>query len=87
MPRLIAAGADLNRVYCVEVIADDVHTELTVPRDLVKMRNIAREVDAVLLILDPLLSRLDDRLDIHKDADVRRALELFEEAAHPPVAT
>jgi hypothetical protein len=39
------------------------------------MRNVAREVDAVLLILDPLLSRLDDRLDTHKDADVRRALE------------
>jgi hypothetical protein len=34
-----------------------------------------REVDAVLLILDPLLSRLDDRLDTHKDADVRHALE------------
>jgi hypothetical protein len=81
VPRLIAAGADLNRVYRVEVIADDVHTELTLPRDLVKMRNLAREVDAVLLILDPLLSRLDDRLDTHKDADVRRALEPLVAAA------
>ena len=69
-PRLIAAGADLDRVYRVEVIADDVHTELTLPRDLGKMRDIAHEVDAVLLIFDPLLSRLDDRLDTHKDADV-----------------
>ena len=74
MPSLISAGADLDRVYRVEVIADDVHTELTLPRDLVKMHNIAREVDALLLILDPLLSRLGDRLDTHKDADVR-ALE------------
>ena len=56
-------------------------TELTLPRDLVKMRNIAREVDAVLLILNPLLSRLDDRLDTHKDADVRRALEPLVAAA------
>lgn len=80
-PRLIAAGADRDRVYRVEVIADDVHTELTLPRDLVKMRNVAREVDAVLLILDPLLSRLDDRLDTHKDADVRRALEPLVAAA------
>jgi AAA domain len=63
VPRLIAAGADLTRVYRVEVIADDVHTELTLPRDLAKVRNIAGEVDAVLLILDPLLSRIDDRLD------------------------
>jgi AAA domain len=81
VPRLIAAGADRDRVYRVEVIADDVHTELTLPRDLVKMRNVAREVDAVLLILDPLLSRLDDRLDTHKDADVRRALEPLVAAA------
>jgi hypothetical protein len=81
VPRLIAAGADLDRVYRVEVIADDVHTELTLPRDLVRMRNIAREVDAVLLILDPLLSRLDDRLDTHKEADVRRALEPLVAAA------
>jgi hypothetical protein len=81
VPRLIAAGADLDRVYRVEVIADEVHTELTLPRDLVRMRNIAREVDAVLLILDPLLSRLDDRLDTHKDADVRRALEPLVAAA------
>lgn len=80
-PRLIAAGADRDRVYRVEVIADDVHTELTLPRDLVKMRNVVREVDAVLLILDPLLSRLDDRLDTHKDADVRRALEPLVAAA------
>jgi AAA domain len=81
VPRLIAAGADRDRVYRVEVIADDVHTELTLPRDLVKMRNVAREVDAVLLILDPLLSHLDDRLDTHKDADVRRALEPLVAAA------
>jgi hypothetical protein len=32
-------------------------------------------VDAVLLILDPLISRLDPKLDSHKDADVRMALE------------
>jgi hypothetical protein len=41
-PRLIAAGANQDRVYGVEVIADDIHTELILPRDLVKMRNVAR---------------------------------------------
>lgn len=45
------------------------------------MHNIAREVDALLLILDPLLGRLDDRLDTHKDADVP-ALEPLVAAAH-----
>jgi hypothetical protein len=75
VPRLIAANADLDKIFRIEVISDEVHTELVLPRDLVQMRDMAHEVDAVLLILDPLLSRLDDRLDTHKDADVRRALE------------
>jgi hypothetical protein len=81
VPRLIAADADLDRIFRVEVVSDEVHTELVLPRDLVRMREVAREVDAVLLILDPLISRLDDRLDSHKDADVRRALEPLVAAA------
>jgi len=32
-------------------------------------------VDAALILLDPLLSRLDSSLDSHKDAEVRIALE------------
>jgi hypothetical protein len=81
VPRLIAADADLDRIFRVEVISDEVHTELVLPRDLVKMREVAHDVGAVLLILDPLISRLDDRLDSHKDADVRRALEPLVAAA------
>jgi hypothetical protein len=75
VPRLIAAGADLDRVFRVEIETDGIHDELAMPRDLPGVRASAREVDAALLILDPLISRLDDRLDTHKDADVRRALE------------
>jgi hypothetical protein len=87
VPRLIAAGADLDRVFRVEITADAVHSELIRPRDLAcrpppptqrtrsRVRKVAHEVDAVLLILDPLISRLDPKLDSHKDADVRMALE------------
>jgi hypothetical protein len=75
VPRLIAAGADLDRAYRVEIETDGIHDELRMPRDLPGVRVRAREVDAALLVLDPLISRLDDRLDTHKDADVRRALE------------
>ena len=38
-------------------------------------RPAAREVGCRASFLDPLLSRLDARLDTHKDAEVRRALE------------
>ena len=75
VPRLIAAGADLDRVFRVEITADAVHSELIRPRDSARVRRVAHEVDAVLLISDPLISRLDPKLDSHKDADVRMALE------------
>ncbi|MBA2639915.1 MAG: AAA family ATPase [Nocardioidaceae bacterium] len=76
VPRLLAAGADLPRVFRVEVrTAYDVHVGLSLPRDLVAVENAARQVDAALLILDPLMSRLDSNLDTHRDGEVRRALE------------
>jgi hypothetical protein len=81
VPRLIAADADLERVFRVEVMHHEVHSELILPRDLPQMREAAQQVDAVMLILDPLISRLDGKLDSHKDADVRRALEPLVAAA------
>jgi AAA domain len=75
VPRLIAADADLDLVFRVEILADEVHRELDLPVDLARVREAVEQTGAVLLILDPLLSRLSDRLDPHKDADVRLALE------------
>lgn len=76
VPRLMAAGADLARIYRVEVITEEhVHGSLSLPRDLVALRREMTEVEAGLLLLDPLLSRLDPKLDSHKDAEVRMALE------------
>ncbi len=75
VPRLIAAGADLARVFRVEVLnALDVHVGLSLPRDLIALERAAGETDAALLLLDPLMSRLGD-LDTHRDAEVRQALE------------
>ena len=75
VPRLIAAGADLARVFRVEVLnALDIHVGLSLPRDLVALERAAGETDAALLLLDPLMSRLGD-LDTHRDAEVRQALE------------
>ena len=74
VPRLLAAGADLTHVYRVDVEADGVVIGLNLPRDLFELEDAANEVDAVLLILDPLISRLG-KLDTHRDAEVRQALE------------
>lgn len=76
VPRLMATGADLDRVYRVDVTTSTgAETELSLPRDLLHLGQVITQVDAVLLVLDPLLSRLDAALDSHKDAEVRTALE------------
>lgn len=77
VPRLMAHGADLNRVYRIEATLpddDSITVGLSLPRDLDETEAAARQVEAGLLILDPLMSRLGD-LDTHRDSDVRRALE------------
>lgn len=76
VPRLMAAGADLRLVYRVDVeTAVGFETGVSLPRDLVALEKAVREVGAALILLDPLMSRLDAKLDTHKDAEVRQALE------------
>ena len=76
VPRLMAAGADLDRVYRVDVVTSEgVESALSLPRDLGALERVCREVEAALIILDPLLSRLEAALDTHKDQQVRLALE------------
>jgi hypothetical protein len=76
VPRLMAADADLEKVYRVDVTTPDgFGSALVLPRDLDALHQNIIDVDAGMLVLDPLISRLDGRLDSHKDAEVRQALE------------
>jgi hypothetical protein len=76
VPRLMAAGADLDRVYRIDVeTADGIDAALSLPKDLAHVEQVITDVQAVALFLDPLLSRLDAELDSHKDGEVRQALE------------
>jgi hypothetical protein len=75
-PRLVAAGADLARVYRVDVITtEETHACLSFPLDNHRLLAEAEGIQAALILLDPLMSRIDAGLDTHKDPDVRRALE------------
>ena len=74
-PRLEAAGADLTRVVALEEIDDQ--GELRPPAilaDAPLLGRLAREIDAALIVLDPLVAFLDPALSAHRDQDVRRAL-------------
>lgn len=76
VPRLMAAGADLDLVFRAEVTTlDGFDEEISVPADLIGLEQVCIDMGAALVLLDPLLSRLDPGLDTHKDAEVRRALE------------
>jgi hypothetical protein len=76
VPRLMAAGADLDRVFRVDAFtADGMEAQPSLPRDLKAVEALLEEEDAALILLDPLMSRLSESLDTHKDADVRLALE------------
>ena len=76
VPRLMAAGADLNRVFRIDVVTEDgADGLLTLPSDIASLHEAVERSDAALVLLDPLISRLSAQLDSHKDAEVRVALE------------
>jgi len=73
IPRLKAAGADLNKVLQIEPNDPDEYG-ISLPRDIDELSEIAKDYDTGLILLDPLMSRLGN-LDTHKDSEVRQALE------------
>jgi hypothetical protein len=76
VPRLLAAGADMRRVFSVEVTATSgFESELSLPRDVIATEHVLADNDVAVLLLDPLMSRLSASLDTHKDGEVRQALE------------
>lgn len=82
VPRLMAARADLSKVFRVDVeTSEGTAGYLSLPRDLKELERSCGEVDAALILLDPLMSRLGADLDTHKDAEVRVALEPLVEVA------
>lgn len=83
VPRLMAAEADLDKVFRAEVItSDNIVTGLSLPADTERLKEQINQVGAAMVLLDPLISRLDAKLDTHKDADVRVALEPLVQLAH-----
>jgi hypothetical protein len=75
VPRLLAAGADLGRVARVQVEDDGIVLGLTTPVDIPALKTYIAIHDVAMLVLDPLTSVIDSRIDAHRDRDVRTALE------------
>jgi hypothetical protein len=68
VPRLVAAGADLNRISFVNLEAG-----FSIPDDLRRLED-ALDEDTGLIVIDPLIAFIPTRLDSHKDQHARAAL-------------
>lgn len=75
LPRLVAADADLNQVHRVDAYEGEEKDWISFPRDLVRLGRICKEHNVALLVLDPIMSIIDGKLDTHKDREVRQVLD------------
>jgi putative DNA primase/helicase len=80
VPRLIAAGADHDRVIIVEAVRAEPDngnpTErcFDLSRDIDHLQKVCGDEKAVLVIVDPVSAYLGDGVDGHSNTDVRRVL-------------
>ncbi|MCH7667576.1 MAG: AAA family ATPase [Acidobacteria bacterium] len=74
VPRLIAAGADLDLIHFVSVVEAGFENGITLPDDLAELETAIEAESAEMLVLDPLVAHLSSTLDSHRDHSVRRAL-------------
>ena len=102
VPRLMAAGADLNKVHIVTAVRSDdgkARRAFNLQSDLEHLEAKIREIGDVRLVgIDPISSYLGPKIDSHVNAAVRGVIEPVSEMAsrlrvavvsitHPPKAT
>jgi DNA polymerase len=83
VPRLIAAGAELNRVHILKKIRRDSKDRMfLLGEDLEMLAKIIADVgDVTLVTLDPITAYMGGKLDSHKTTDVRNQLGPLAELA------
>jgi hypothetical protein len=74
IPRLKAAGADLQRVHIVKVRRQGLDGEISLPDDLDAVALEVARVGARLLLVDPLIAHLPLHVDAYKAQHVRSVM-------------
>jgi hypothetical protein len=75
IPRLEAHGADLDRIHNFTFTGEGDNQRLvTMPDDFNLIEKAIKKYKARLIIIDPVVSMLSERIDTHKDHSVRTAL-------------
>lgn len=81
-PRLLAAGADMDMVFRLDVVtADGSVGKLSLPLDCRHLPTLAVDTRAVALLCDPMISLVSDNVNTFKAQELRRALEPLKAAA------
>jgi AAA domain len=73
-PRAEAAGGDLARAHEVVVAGRNGVEPVQLPSDVAELERLVRDVQARLVIIDPIVAAIDTALDAHKDQHVRSVL-------------
>lgn len=93
VPRLRAAGADLDRVHAlieVPMVDEDGNVHMvppSLPRDIGQLERLVASHRAHLVIVDVLMAYLSGRVDSHRDQDVRAVLHQLSAMAERTGAT
>lgn len=82
-PRLEAAEADMAFVFMIPVRRNSKGqiVPLIIPDDVETLRKAIAEVDAALVVIDPITAFLGEQVNSHNDASVRKALGPLKELA------
>lgn len=82
-PRLEAAGADLAYVFTIPIKRNTKGQiiPLVIPDDLIRLQETVEDVDATLVVIDPITAFLGEQVNSHNDASVRKALGPLKELA------
>ena len=73
-PRLLAAGADPDRVFTASASLDGAPDLVSLPGDVARIAAIVREHECRLIVVDPFSASLGADIDSHRDQDMRRAI-------------
>lgn len=76
VPRLMTAGADLSKIGRFDVLtAEGDEITLSLPLDNWMLERSMKAHNVALTVIDPLMSVIGERIDTHKEREVRSALD------------
>jgi hypothetical protein len=76
VPRLMAAGADRSRVGRFDIITDEGdEVILSLPHDNSLLERSIIENEIALVVIDPIMSVITQKIDTHRTHEVRQALD------------